>query len=156
MKKYTTILIILLLTSCAAHKKVVEVPINNQTIIEYRDTTIFLRDTIYVPIPNEEKEIVTKRDSSHLETSVAYSDAWIDEDNNLNHKLRNKQTNLKSKIDTCFVVEYVDRFTEKEVAVEVPVEVPYIPNYAWFCIIFTCCWIVWQIAKLIWKFKGLK
>lgn len=155
IKKQISLLIIaFFLTGCAAQKKIVYVPTEAKTIIEYRDTTIILRDTVRVPIPAEEKQIVTKQDSSHLETAVATSDAWIDEENNLNHRLTNKKTELTAKIDTCFVVEYVDKIIEREVINEVEVEVPYIPKYAWLCIIFTCCWIVLKIGKFVWRLKS--
>lgn len=154
IKKQISLLIIaIFLTSCAA-QKVVYVPTEAKTTIEYRDTTIILRDTIRVPIPVEEKQNMTKRDSSHLETSVATSDAWIDEENNLNHRLTNKKAELKAKVDTCFVVQYVDKIIEREVINEVEVNVPYIPKIAWICIILTCCWIVLKIARIIWKLKS--
>lgn len=154
MKNILTFITFILLTTACAAPKIVYVPTQAETIIEYRDSTIYVRDTVRVPVPAEEKQIVTKRDSSHLETTVATSDAWIDADNNLNHRLRNKKTELKAKIDTCYVIEYVDKFVEREVINEVEVPKPYIPKIAWFCIIFTCCWAVLKIAKIIWKFKS--
>ena len=141
---------------CAATKPVV--PIQSETIIEYRDTTIYLEKVIEVPVPVERVvEVVPRFDTLRMETGVAKAECWADTTNRvLRGRMENKQTALKGKIDTCFVVEYVDRYTEKEVAVEVPVDVPYIPKFAWLCIIFTCCWAVLKIAKIIWKVKGLK
>lgn len=151
------ILIILsfFLMSCAA-TKTVYVPTEAETIIEYRDTTIRVIDTIKVEVPREIiKEVMPIIDTSRLETSIAYSEAFIDTlDRKLHHTLRNKETALKSKLDTLVRVQYVNKYIEKEVINEVEVPTPYIPKIAWICIIFTCCWAVLKIAKIIWKFKG--
>ena len=157
MKKIAIFTLFLLFIGCAATKPAT-VPIQSETIIEYRDTTIYLEKVVEVPVPVERVvEVVPRFDTLRMETGVAKAECWADTTNRvLRGRMENKQTALKGKIDTCFVVEYVDRYTEKEVAVEVPVDVPYIPKFAWLCIIFTCCWAVLKIAKLIWKFKGLK
>jgi hypothetical protein len=157
MKKIAIFTLFLLFMGCAATKPAT-VPIQSETIIEYRDTTIYLEKVIEVPVPVERVvEVVPRFDTLRMETGVAKAECWADTTNRvLRGRMENKQTALKGKIDTCFVVEYVDRYTEKEVAVEVPVDVPYIPKFAWLCIIFTCCWAVLKIAKIIWKLKGLK
>lgn len=157
MKKIAIFTLFLLFMGCAATKPAT-VPIQSSTIIEYRDTTIYLEKVIEVPMPVERVvEVVPRFDTLRMETGVAKAECWADTTNRvLRGRMENKQTALKGKIDTCFVVEYVDRYTEKEVAVEVPVDIPYIPKFAWLCIIFTCCWAVLKIAKIIWKVKGLK
>ena len=157
MKKIAIFTLFLLFMGCAATKPAT-VPIQSSTIIEYRDTTIYLEKVIEVPMPVERVvEVVPRFDTLRMETGVAKAECWADTTNRvLRGRMENKQTALKGKIDTCFVVEYVDRYTDKEVAVEVPVDVPYIPKFAWLCIIFTCCWAVLKIAKIIWKLKGLK
>lgn len=157
MKKFLILTFALLLMGCAATKPAT-VPIQSSTIIEYRDTTIYLEKVIEVPMPVERVvEVVPRFDTLRMETGVAKAECWADTTNRvLRGRMENKQTSLKGKIDTCFVVEYVDRYTDKEVVVEVPVDVPYIPKFAWLCIIFTCCWAVLKIAKIIWKLKGLK
>lgn len=158
MNKFLIIFTILSIFSygCCCNRKVQQIPVQTIEKIEYRDSVIYCRDTVYFPLPSEDKETSTQRDSSHLETSIANSDAWIDNDGKLNHRLRNKNKTLKTTRDTVFIVKYKTEYKEKEVPVEVPVEVPYIPKFAWLCIIFTCSWAVLKIAKLIWKFKGLK
>lgn len=157
MKKFLILTFALLLMGCAATKPAT-VPIQSSTIIEYKDTTIYLEKVIEVPVPVERVvEVVPRFDTLRMETGVAKAECWADTTNRvLRGRMENKQTALKGKIDTCFVVEYVDRYTDKEIAVEVPVDVPYIPKFAWLCIIFTCCWAVLKIAKIIWKVKGLK
>ena len=157
MKKIVFFTLAIIFVGCAVTKPAT-VPIQSETIVEYRDTTIYLDKIIEVPVPVERVvEVVPRFDTLRMETSVAKAECWADTTNRvLRGRMENKQTSLKGKIDTCFVVEYIDRYTDKEVAVEVPVDVPYIPKFAWFCIIFTCCWSAVIIAKLIWKFKGLK
>lgn len=146
------ILLLLMVVSCAATTKTVYVPVQGENKIVYRDSTIYLRDTIYVPLPQEEKEIVTHRDSSHLETSVAVSDAWVGEDNKLNHTLRNKKTSIPAKRDTVFTIEYVDRINTQVVVEEVKVDVPYIPNWVWWICGYALISAVWTIAKIFWKY----
>lgn len=156
MKKIIIFIVVaLLLMGCSANKEVVYVP--TKTVIEYRDTTIYLDKVIEVPVPVERVvEIVPKLDTLKMSTTVAKAECWLDTTNNiLRGRMENKPTNLKTKIDTCFIVSYVDSSTEKDVAVEVPVDVPYIPKFAWFCIIFTCCWSVLKIAKFILKFNSV-
>lgn len=154
MRNFITFLVItLFVTSCAA-TKVQYVPTQAETIIEYRDTTIYLRDTIRVEIPKEKKQNVVNRDTSHLETSVAISDAWVDADNNLNHTLKNKSdAPLKAKIDTCFVVEYVDKFQEVPIVQEVKVEVPYIPKWCWIIMMYAALMAGITIMKIIGRFR---
>lgn len=157
MKKIVFFTLCLLFIGCAA-PKIVYVPTEAETIIEYRDTTIRLVDTIKVEVPREViKEVMPILDTSRLETSVAYSEAYVDTiERKLHHRLQNKETALKGKLDTIVRVEYINKYIEKEVINEVEVPTPYIPKIAWFCIIFTACWSVLKIAKLIWKAKGLK
>lgn len=150
----TLLLLLLLAVGCAA-PKVVYVPTKGEDKIIYRDSTIVLRDTVRIPLPVEEKETTTKRDSSHLETSVATSDAWIGEDNTLNHRLRNKNTTLKTKRDTVIVVEYVDKIKTEVLIEEVENPVPYIPKFAWICIIYTCTTVLLLIIIGILKLKRI-
>lgn len=157
MKKIAIFTLAILFVGCAA-PKIVYVPTEAETIIEYRDTTIRLVDTIKVEVPREViKEVMPILDTSRLETSVAYSEAYVDTiERRLHHRLQNKETALKGKLDTIVRVEYINKYIEKEVINEVEVPTPYTPKFAWFCIIFTCCWAVLKIAKIIWKVKGLK
>ena len=67
--------------------------------VEYRDTTIYketVRDTtVYVPIPLESGQVIVQvGDTSHLETSVAESDAFVGADGFLHHTIRNKSEKM--------------------------------------------------------------
>lgn len=152
MRKFITIFGIFLLVTACAGTKTVYVPTDAETIIEYRDTTIYLRDTVYIRPPVEEKQNTTLRDSSHLETSLAISDAWINE-GKLNHTLRNKQENLKIKIDTSFVIKYVNKIEEKVVIEEVEVEKQYIPKIYSYSLWFSIAVIAYLLGRFIIKFK---
>ena len=77
-----------LLSGCSP--KIVE-KVVTVTVTEVRDSTAWKDTTIYVPIPLEsDQAIVHVGDTSHRETSVAESDAWIGKDGMIHHSLRNK------------------------------------------------------------------
>lgn len=112
--------------SCS--QKIVE-KLVTQTVTEYRDSTVFRDSTIFVPIPLEaDQAIVHIQDTSHRETSVAESDAWISPDGFLNHTLRNKPGKLAYQITwpERYLVSSVKNTKEqahvipKEVKVEKP------------------------------------
>lgn len=75
--------------------------------VEYRDSTV------YVPIPVEVHSVVA-RDSSHLETSVAQSDAWIDTLGLLHHSLANKRDSLVAHIPMMTTTIYAQASTNSE------------------------------------------
>lgn len=154
-KNILIIFTLFLMIGCCTTKKVQYVPIQGETIIEYRDTTIYLEKIVEVPVPVERVvEIVPKLDTLFMETSVAKSKAWVDTTNRvLRGRMENKQTALKGKLDTIVRIEYVDRYTEKEVAVEVPVEVPYIPNWMWGVCIYAALTVGIILMKIIGKFR---
>lgn len=152
MRKFITIFGILFFVTACAATKTVYVPTQAETIIEYRDTTIFLRDTVFISPPVEEKQNTTLRDSSHLETSLAISDAWINE-GKLNHTLRNKQEKLKAKIDTTFSIKYVNKYIEKPV--QYPEPVPYVPKVYKWSLGFSIAVIAFLLGRFILKFKKL-
>lgn len=83
-----TIILFSLLPGCSP--RIVE-RIVTITQTEVRDSTAWRDTTIYVPIPLEsDQAIVHVGDTSHRETSIAESDAWIGKDGMLHHSLRNK------------------------------------------------------------------
>ena len=63
-----------------------------------KDSTIFKDSVVLVEIPTErERLVVTEADTSHLETSVAWSEAYV-ADGKLYHTLQNKDALLPVKI----------------------------------------------------------
>ena len=144
--KRIIVLLTILLMGCAT-QKVQYIPTSAETKIEYRDTTIYLRDTIYVHLPAEKAETTTNFEPSHLETSIATSAAWV-EDNKLHHTLKNKPVQLKTKVDTLVKIEYVNKYIEKPVIQEVEVKVPYIPKVFWYLLGWAVISLLYIILKL--------
>ena len=152
MKNILKIIILFLFLLPIGCAKAIYVPVQGEHTIEYRDSLIYVKDTIFVTPPVEEKENKTLQDSSHLETSIAVSDAWIDEDNNLNHTLKNKSdTVIKYIYDTVVVTKNVKEYIEKPVITEVEKEIPYVPTFAWICIIYSILSIGMKIYRLFRK-----
>ena len=79
-------------------------PSSNIKIIA-KDSLYVHTELISVAIPLENHTIVTPTKKSHLETSVAESDAEIDSLGLLHHTLVNKKDTLKTKI------QYVDKIS---------------------------------------------
>ena len=113
------LIMLLMLVSCGAVK---EIPVQTIEKIEYRDSLIYVRDTIAVPIPYEKiVEVVPEIDTSYLETSVAKSTAYLDTAKRKLHHTLEQTGTIKYVYDTVHVVEYVDRIIERDVPVEVEV-----------------------------------
>lgn len=86
-------LMLMVATGCGCYKHipVVNTVIRDSVVVHVKDSTIFHIDTIMVYIPDESRAaIIASSDSSHLETSVATSDAYIDSLGRLHHSLDNK------------------------------------------------------------------
>lgn len=152
MKKIIGILLLYgILSGCSAIK---EIPINNIDRIEYRDSVVFVHDTISVPVPYEVvREVIPDIDTSYLETSVARSVAYLDkEKKQLAHSLEQKGE-VKTKYDTVIVVEYVDKYIEREIPVPVEVEKPYIPDFFWIVTIYAAIISTWWLIKLWMKLR---
>ena len=99
--------------------------------IEYRDTTIIketVRDSlIRVPIPLEDWQVVVDvTESSHLETSVAKSDAFVGLDGRLHHSLFNKRDSLSTIVPIHYHSTYtaVSSQTTQTIVQKVEVEKP--------------------------------
>lgn len=144
-------LLYVLLCGCSTIK---EVPIQQIDRIEYRDSVVFVHDTITVPVPYEVvREVIPDIDTSYLETSVARSVAYLDKDKKqLSHSLEQKGE-VKTKYDTVLVVEYVDKYIEREIPVPVEVEKPYIPDFFWIVTIYAAIISTWWLIKLWMKLR---
>lgn len=137
----TTLLLLLLMCSgCAMNKKITYVPTQTIDRIEYRDSVIRVKDTVYVELPVEKiVEVIPEVDTLKMETSVAEATAYLDTNTKqLKGELRNKRTKLPTKIDTVFLVTHKNHYLEKPVIKEVEKPVPYTPKFAWICIVYTC------------------
>lgn len=138
MKKVLLFLLMFFMVSCGVCKRVQYVPVETKRDSIYIEKVVERIDTVNIEVPGE-KVYVVAVDSSHLETTVAISDAKIDSIGRLHHSLENKDVELKKEI------VYIDRIiekkveVEKEVPVEVMVPVKYVPDYyKWINILFWC------------------
>ena len=152
MRKLSILLVLLMMMGCSTIKYV---PVEYKVDSVYVERIVERLDTILVEIPVEVKDIITMADSSHLETSVAISDAWVASCSTLHHKLVNKSENTLKK-----EIVYKDRIIEKEVVKEIPVinevEVPvkYVPPY--YKRIHTGFWILLSLLTLMVGFRIYK
>lgn len=108
-----------------------------------------------VAIPLESHSIIAKK-KSHLETSVATSDAEIDSLGMLHHTLVNKKDSLKSKIQYIDKIVYRDSVEVREVPVEKPVPVRYIPKFHQFTFVLFWIFVLFIVIKLLIKLGFLK
>lgn len=106
-------------------------------------------------IPLESHSIIAKS-KSHLETSVATSDASIDSLGLLHHTLVNKKDSLKTKIQYVDKIVYRDSIEVREVPVEVKVPVRYIPKFYQFTFILFWIFILFIVIKLLIKLGFLR
>lgn len=151
MKNIVYLIPFLFLISCSSLK---EIPVQTIERIEYRDSTVFIHDTLTIEVPVERvKEIVPQDTVSQIATSLAFSEAKI-EKGLLHHTLEQKGE-IKTVYDTIVTVEYVDRIIEKEVPVITEVEKPYVPTFFWLVFAYACVITVIWILKLYLKFKKL-
>lgn len=126
-------------------------PSSNQRIIS-KDSLIVRTELVSIALPLESHSIITKS-KSHLETSVATSDAEIDSLGLLHHTLTNKKDSIKTKIQYVDKIVYRDSIETKEVPVEVEVKVPYVPKFYQFTFIFFLGFVLFIVIKVIRKFR---
>ena len=157
MKKITTCLLIAVLFS-ACSPKIVYVPTNTDTHIEYRDSVIYKVDTLRIPVPVETiKEVVPQMGVLEMETSVAEARAWVDSTTKtLKGEMKNKKTELSQpQVIYKEKTVYRDSLVEKEVPVPVEVEkrVPFVPFFWKFFSVIGILAIAFIVFKLLFKFK---
>lgn len=124
------LLIAVIFAACSP--KVLYVPTNTDTHIEYRDSVIYKVDTLRIPVPVETvKEVVPPMDTLKMETSVAEAKVWADTSTKtLKGELKNKKTELSQpQVIYKEKTVYRDSLITKEipVPVEVEKEVKYVP-----------------------------
>ena len=117
-----------------------------------KDSLVINTKLVSVALPLESHSIITKS-KSHLETSLAESDASIDSLGLLHHTLVNKKDSLKSKIQYIDKIVYRDSIEIQEVPVEVEKPVPYIPKFYQFTFAFFGIFVLFIVVKVIRKFR---
>lgn len=135
------------LTGCSTQKYI---PTSNIKIVS-KDSLVVHTELVSVAIPNESHSIITKSEKSHLETSVAESDAEIDSLGLLHHTLVNKKDSISTKIQYIDKIVYRDSVEVREVPVEVKVPVRYIPKFYKFTFAFFGIFVLFVIVKLLRK-----
>lgn len=148
LKYFLVVLFFILPVGCCGTKKTKQIPVIQVEKTVIKDSLIYLKDTIYIPLPTEEKEVKTTADSSHLETTLAKSDAWIDSTGHLNHTLKNKEVVYKYIYDTVVVTNTVTEYKEKPVIVEVEVPKPYYPKWSVILMVIAGVSIGYWIFKI--------
>lgn len=130
MKKlyYIVCLLLPILVGCKTQKQIpaISPPVVLNNSDSVRVETVI--NTIYVPVdvavdlPQQSESNVTPDDSSHVETDLAFSDAWI-ENGILHHLIKNKPGQLKGE---AFVPQTTEQTNKEAVKIkEVPVPTPY-------------------------------
>lgn len=144
-----TIGLSLLTSSCTTLK---EVPIQSVEKIIYRDTLIYIKDSIKIDVPYEViKEVTPEVDTSFLKTSLAESIAYLDTTNKkIVHTLTQKGE-ITTKIDTVVKFQYIDKIIEKEVPVQVEVIKTKYDTLFWVLAGWAVLCIVFVILKLYFR-----
>lgn len=144
-------LIAFCMNSCGTIK---EIPVQTIEKIEYRDSLIYLIDTLTVEIPQEKVIYVGPADTtSQIATSLAFSEAKIDK-GILTHTLEQKGS-VEVKYDTIIKVEYVDRIIEKEIPIIQEIEIPKYDTLFWILFGWTMFTILIIILRLCIKSETL-
>ena len=125
---------------------------SNMRIVS-KDSLIVHTELVSAALPLESHTIVTPTKKSHLETSVAVSDAEIDSLGMLHHTLVNKKDSISTKIQYVDKIVYRDSVEVREVPVEKPVPVRYIPKFHQFTFILFWIFVLFIIVKIIRKFR---
>ena len=128
---------------------------SSNTRIVSKDSLVIHTELISVALPLESHSIITKK-KSHLETSVAVSDAEIDSLGLLHHTLTNKKDSIKTKIQYVDKIVFKDSIITKEVPVEIKVPVRYIPKFYQFTFILFWIIVLFIVVKLLIKLGFLR
>lgn len=89
MKGIFAIVICVAFVGCCANKQLAS-DTHDDVRTEVRERIIYRDTTIYEEVPQESQTQTVRDTTSHLETSVAVSDARINSDGSLTHSLENK------------------------------------------------------------------
>ena len=142
-----------LISGCSSPRYI---PSSSNIKIVSKDSLVINTKLVSVAIPNESHSIVTPTKKSHLETSVAESDASIDSLGMLHHTLINKKDSIKTKIQYVDKIVYRDSIEVREVPVPVEVKVPYVPKFHKFTFILFWIFVLFIVIKLLIKLGFLK
>ena len=157
MKRIMIMLVsILLLASCSTVKYV---PVSDSenihkvdsTIIQYRDTTIFVEVPVEVI-----REVVPELDTLRMETSLSTSTSYLDTaTRTLKGELKNKIEPIDKKVSLPSKehIVYRDSIVTKEVPIEVQIEKKIIPKWCWYSVIFNVIVLFYILFSIYLTFK---
>lgn len=122
MKRILLLCFFAVAVSCCPCRKAAVPTVRDSVRVETIVRTEYVRDTVLVELPAEEKAQTVRDTTSHLETTFAESDAAITPDGALYHTLRNKPQRHPAEVETKVVyrdsVIYRDRIKTERVEVE--------------------------------------
>ena len=139
-------MVLFLATSCESIR---QVPVQTVDKIVYRDSLIYLKDTLIIEIPKEViKEVVAQIDTSYLKTSLAESTAYVDTIKRKLHHTLIQKGEVKIQYDTIISVQYVDRIITKDVPIKVEVIKYKRDTFFWVLLGWALLCIGYAIIKL--------
>lgn len=118
----------LVLSSCHTPKQAVPlapIVLNNSDSVRVETTikTEYVPVRVEVPVPQQSVSNIAEADTSHIETDVAESNAWIRPDGSLYHNLINKNIKLSGE---AYVAQTTTESNNDAVRTkEIPVPQPY-------------------------------
>lgn len=151
---FALILIVLACLSVLGCSSIRYVPIENIEKIIYKDSTIYVNDTITVEVEKQiVKEVLPQLDTSVLKTDLASSIAYLDTTKRqIHHELKQEGT-IRIAYDTVYVTKTVEKIKEVEVPIEVVKEVKYTPDWIWYSLIFNIITILFIAFRIYLKLK---
>lgn len=158
--KFSILAMVVFMSSCGAPKVAMTTDVQKDSVsVVIKESVIYRDTTIYVEVPVEViKEILPDTDTSHLETSLAISEAWVNA-GKLNHTLAHKDAKIEQTIPVPEKHTQKDSVivSIKEVVKEVPVEVEKSLN-AWQSFrmslgtIALIAFALWAVIKILKKY----
>lgn len=122
MRATIILLAAIMAIGCCPCRKASVPAVRDSVRVETQIRTEYVRDTVLVELPAEEKAQTVRDTTSHLETTFAESDAAITPDGALYHTLRNKPQQRPVPAETKVVyrdsIIYRDRIKTERVEVE--------------------------------------
>lgn len=160
-KKIILAIILMICAGCAAQKNAMTTDVQKDSVsVVIKESIVYRDTTIYVEVPVEvSREVLPDTDTSHLETSLAISEAWVNS-GKLNHTLTHKDNARLEK-----TIPVPEKNTQKDsviisfkkVVKKVPVEVEK-PLNAWQSFRMTLGTMaliggaIWALIKIVKKF----
>lgn len=122
MNRCIVLIVLAAAVGCCPARKAVAPSVQDSVRVETQIRTEYIRDTVLVEVPVEEKEQTVRDTVSRLETSFAVSEAEITTDGALRHSLENKPQRrpvpAETKVVYCDSIVYRDRIETERVEVE--------------------------------------